>query len=149
MYQSVDLQPLSDESQRDVDAWAADARGLLRLPTGADPSTVVSAIARWIEGFRADDGLITNDQRLGAAIRFGCLWGGAVVTAYAWLWREHRQDDGMFLAIVEPRLRYRVYPVPVARAWLDDLEREPNVEALFGILGTMPPAKDGELVTVG
>ncbi len=100
----VEYRTLTTEGLADVSSYAGEARKLLRLWLTKNPRRIVKALQGWIDEFRKSGEHSEEDQVGGAAIRFGCLWGAAVVKEHGWQWIEVCQDDeeDTCFAIVSP-----------------------------------------------
>lgn len=147
----VEYRQLDSNALAEISGFAGDAKKLLRLWMTRNPRRIVTAIDRWIVEFRASGESYEENRLGGAAIRFGCLWGDAVVKEYGWQWIEACHDgdfDDTYFVVVSPNRGYVIYPVVRAYHWLTDRDREPFALFLFDTLPSMPEAGENEYVNV-
>lgn len=144
----VEHRALKPEAIADISRYATEAKKLLRLWLTRNPRRIVTALDRWIEQFRKSGETYEENQIGGAAIRFGCLLGDAVVKEHGWRWIEACHGDDSYFAVVSPNRGYLIYPVVRAFHWLTDEGRDPNTVLLFDSLSSLPQAKENEYVTI-
>ena len=146
----VEHRTLNADAVAEVSAYAGEAKKLLGLWLTRKPRRIVTVLNRWIDQFRKAGASYDEERLGGAAIRFGCLWGDAVVREYGWQWLEarHDGDEDSYFVIVPPNRGYVIYPVVRAFHWLTD-EEQPNTLLLFDTLASLPPAPDNEYVDLG
>jgi len=123
----VEYRTLNVGALAKISSYAGEAKKLLRSWLTRNPRRIVTALDRWIEEFR-ESGESYEDNRIGgAAIRFGALWGDAVVIAYGWQWIEACHDgdfDDTYFVVVSPNRGLIIYPVVRAYHWLTDRDRQ-------------------------